>query len=124
MNILALYGLLIVATIAVQAAFTLPKLGLGYLVGPRDEAKDAGLIAARLSRTTKNSVTAFAYFAPAVLLLQAQGPDSGAATTAAWVFLVARIAYVPLYAAGIPWLRTAAWTVALLAALDLYWMAL
>ncbi|HHN66724.1 MAG TPA: hypothetical protein ENK15_01635, partial [Thermopetrobacter sp.] len=67
---------------------------------------------------------AFAYFAPAALLIRAKGLSSEMTALTAWTFLAARAAYVPLYTFGVPWLRSVASAVALLAAINLYWIAL
>jgi uncharacterized MAPEG superfamily protein len=38
-------------------------------------------------------------------------PEASLAVTGAWVFLIARIVYVPLYLGGVPAVRTLAWVV-------------
>jgi len=45
------------------------------------------------------------------------GKASALTAIAAWVWLAARAVYLPLYAAGVPRVRTYVWAVALLALL-------
>ena len=61
-----------------------------------------------------------ALFAPAVLILQAKGLATPGTLLTAQVFLIARIAYVPAYAAGLPWVRSLIWVVGFLATAWLY----
>jgi len=124
LEILALFGVLIILTIAVQAVFSLSQFGLGYLVGPRDEKRALSGVGARIERAAGNNIVTLAYFAPAVLLLHAQTASTPATLVAAQVFLVARILYILAYASGIPMLRTAIWAVGLCATLYLYAVAL
>jgi uncharacterized MAPEG superfamily protein len=40
---------------------------------------------------------------------------SGTVTAAgAWLYLIDRVVYLPMYLFGVPWLRTLAWTISLL----------
>jgi uncharacterized MAPEG superfamily protein len=124
LGILALFGVLIILTIAIQAVFSMAQNGIMYLVGPRDEARALSGIGSRLERAARNNIETVAYFAPAVLLLDAQGTGTATTLFAAQVFLVARLLYVPAYASGIPVLRTMIWAVGLCATLYLYAVAL
>ncbi len=124
LHILALFGLLIILTTAIQAVFSLSQNGMGYLVGARDDGRTMSGVGARLERAARNNIETLAYFAPAVLLVDAQGASSPATLLAAQIFLVARLLYVPAYASGIPMLRTAIWSVGLGATLYLYAIAL
>jgi uncharacterized MAPEG superfamily protein len=123
-GILAYFGLLIIVTIAAQAVFAVAQLGLGYLVGPRDAGKKLSGAGARLERAANNNLQAFAYFAPAALLVGIEGTGSDFTLLAAQIFLIARLAYVPAYVSGIPLLRTAIWSVGLGASLYIYAVAL
>ena len=40
------------------------------------------------------------------------GKTGGIAATGAWVWLIARVVYVPLYAFGVPYVRSLVWLVA------------
>ncbi len=123
LEVLALYGLLIAVTIAVQALFAIPSVGLPYLASTRDDGRKMEGINGRLIRANTNNVIAMAYFAPAVLLLILTESTTATTLLVTQVFLAARVIYVILYAAGIPWLRTGVWSIAFVAALYLYVLA-
>lgn len=125
LSILALNGLLVLATILVQVLLALPQLGLPYLAGPRDEGRRPTGMAARALRAVDNSVIAIALFAPAVLILAAkEGGFTATTLLAAQVYLAARVIYVPLYLFGVPYLRTLVWTVGFMATVMLYFAAI
>lgn len=109
LTILALYGLVVMVTLLAQTSGAASQLGVGYLLSSRDKSRTAEGIAGRLNRALDNSVTAMALFAPAILLLEMRGAFSPHTLTAAQVFLVARLVYLPAYAFGITGLRTLAW---------------
>ena len=70
-------------------------------------------LAGRLDRASHNFLETFVFFAAAVLVLAflRMGDDHTALGAQVWFW--ARIAYLPAYAIGIPFLRTAVWAVAL-----------
>lgn len=49
-----------------------------------------------------------------MLIAQVSGTHGALTLWGCWLYLLARIVYVPLYAAGIPVLRTLVWMVSLL----------
>lgn len=94
--------------------FTLDN-GLPYAAGPRDTAPKApGKIAGRAERAFKNFLETFVLFAAAVLLVNALGKTTPTSDLGAQVYIWARLVYVPLYIAGVPYLRTVAWTASLI----------
>jgi uncharacterized MAPEG superfamily protein len=85
-----------------------------WAIGPRDEAgPPIGKIGARLERALKNFLETFVLFAAVVLLAQAMGRHSANSALGAQLYFWARLAYVPTYAAGVPFLRTLIWAVSL-----------
>ncbi len=71
----------------------------------RDVLPETTLLTGRADRALANVTEAMVLFFPLALLSQgAEGAVLGGA-----VFVVARIIYVPLYLAGVAFLRTAAW---------------
>jgi uncharacterized MAPEG superfamily protein len=124
LNILALYGLLVLVLIVVQVLFAMSQVGLPMLARPRDDMPRLTGVAGRMERCVANSVTAMALFAPAVLILAAREGFGGGTLLATQVFLIARLAYALLYPAGIPWARTAVWGLGFFATLYLYVAAL
>ena len=121
---LILYGFLVLLTLLLQATGALTQLGMGYLLGSRDEGRTVGGIAARLERALNNSVTAMVLFAPAVLLIEMTDKSTNQTMLAATAFLIARVVYLPAYAFGIIGIRSLAWTVAFFATVLLYFLAL
>jgi len=124
LSILALFGLVVIATILIQVLLAVPQVGLPYLSSARDDARPLSGMAGRAARTVENSIAAIALFAPAVLLLHATGGFTPTTLLAAQAFLLARLAFVPVYLVGIPYLRTAVWMVGFLATAFLYLQAL
>jgi uncharacterized MAPEG superfamily protein len=87
---------------------------LAYLSGPRDEPRPVGTVAGRLDRALRNFLETFPLFAAAVLACVASGRTGGSLTVyGAGVYVAARAVYVPLYAVGVPMLRTLVWGVSL-----------
>jgi len=94
--------------------FTTIQHGLSYGLSPRDEKKPLAGVGARVERAFANYMQTFPFFAAAVLVAHVAGRHSWLTVTGAQLYFWARLVYVPLYAAGIPIARTAAFGVALL----------
>jgi uncharacterized MAPEG superfamily protein len=85
-----------------------------YLLGPRDDNRQSGkVMAGRLKRALENLLETYPAFVALALALAVTGKTGGIAATGAWVWLIARIVYVPLYAFGVPVVRTLAWCVSI-----------
>jgi len=124
LSILALFGLVVIATILIQVVLAVPQVGLPYLSSARDDARPLTGMAGRAVRTVENSIAAIALFAPAILVLHATNGFNGTTLMAAQIFLLARLAFVPVYLVGIPYLRTVVWLAGFLATAFLYLQAL
>jgi uncharacterized MAPEG superfamily protein len=115
-EITMLWASALLGTVYLLAAVIPSVLGRGmpWAAGPRDEPAPAiGKLGARLDRAWKNFVETFPLFVAAVLV-EAQVPqDSEIAAMGAQLYFWGRVAFLPLYAIGVPFLRTIAWTVAL-----------
>lgn len=92
--------------------FTTLQHGLAYGLSPRDEPKPLTGIGARVQRAFANYMQTFPFFAAAILVAHAADRHSWLTVTGAHLYFWARLAYVPLYAAGIPVARTVAFLVA------------
>lgn len=66
-------------------------------------------VAGRLDRAFRNLLESFAFFAAAVLIVQLSGRNSELSALGARTYLIARLVYVPVYAAGIVGLRSLIW---------------
>lgn len=98
--------------LAVQ--FSVATRGLRWGVGPRDEpAPPLGIVAARFERAYKNFLETFPFFVAAVVVCVALERHTAMTALGAQLYFWGRVAYLPLYAAGLPWVRTIAWTGAL-----------
>jgi len=124
LTILALYGFVVMATLLLQVLTSIGQMGLVPLVGNRGDLPAYHGMADRCRRSLENSVVAMALFAPAILILDAQGAFTPSTLLAAQVFLGARIAFSVIYAIGIPWLRTGVWGIGLAANAYLFLIAL
>ncbi|WP_310063581.1 MAPEG family protein [Lysobacter niastensis] len=71
-------------------------------------------VAARMDRAFGNFMETFPFFAAAVLAVLVSDQSNATSALGAQLYFWARVAYLPLYAAGIPYLRTLVWTVSLI----------
>ena len=116
---LALYGLTVIVVILLQVLAAVQQVGLSTLAGNREELVLTGL-AGRMERAANNSLLALALVAPAVLIIHLSDATDNLAYHLMVTFLLSRVAYVALYALGIVWFRTAAWTIAFVCTALLY----
>jgi len=86
---------------------------LKWAAGPRDTPMPLGGVAARLDRAFWNFAETFPFFAAAVLACAVTGKLGTDLTV--WgsvLYVAARALYAPLYASGVPTVRTLVWFVA------------
>jgi uncharacterized MAPEG superfamily protein len=106
--VVGLVQLVIAATLGTQ------QRGLSWNASARDgEPKPLTGVAARMDRALKNFLETFAFFAAAVLMVVATQHTSAHTALGAQLYFWGRVVYVPLYAAGTPYVRTLAWTVSM-----------
>lgn len=86
------------------------QLGTKYTGGSRDEEKRATGVPGRLKRALDNHFEGLILFTIAVVVVVLGDASSPLTQNCAWVYLVARILYVPAYASGIPLLRSLIWS--------------
>ncbi len=92
--------------------FTTMQHGLAYGMSPRDEERKLTGVGARVQRAFANYMQSFPFFAAAVLVAHAAGRHSWLTVWGVQLYFWARLVYVPLYAAGVPAVRTVAFLVA------------
>ena len=85
-----------------------------WAAGPRDTPMPISGVAARLERAFWNFAETFPFFAVAVLACAVAGKLGQPVTVyGAWAYVVGRAVYAPLYATGVPLVRTIVWFVAM-----------
>ena len=85
------------------------QYGTKWNVGARDEALEpAQPLVGRLARAQANYFETFPIMAAAILIVHAAGLTDRWTAIGATVWLAARIVYLPLYAFGVPVVRTLA----------------
>lgn len=118
LTLLAWTLVLALVQILIAAHARTRETGLAYNAGPRDAATvPVGRLAGRLKRAQSNLFETLPVFAAAVLIAHAAGREGSLSATGAWLYLIARVVYVPLYAAGIPYVRSLAWVVSMVGVL-------
>ncbi|HEY0014070.1 MAG TPA: MAPEG family protein [Allosphingosinicella sp.] len=106
----------VLALVHVFAAvrFKTRQYGTAWNMGARDEElPPPDPIVGRLARAQANFLETFPIFAAAVLIVQAAGLNDDMTALGALLWLSARVAYLPVYALGIPRLRTAIFMVSI-----------
>jgi uncharacterized MAPEG superfamily protein len=89
--------------------------GYRWTAGPRDEiVPPLTGVAGRLARASQNFAETFPFFAAAILAAHAAGCEGALTLWGAHLYFWARLVYLPLYAFGVPLVRSLAWNVAAL----------
>ena len=97
-----------------DAAMKTSERGLAWNASARDDgAKPLGKVAGRVNRSWKNFLETFPMFAAALLAVVLAGRTGEQTALGAQLYFWARLAYIPAYAAGIPYVRSLIWAVSL-----------
>jgi len=107
---LPLYGLYLGA----QSATYRLQHGVAYASSARDEARPDGPLLGRAERALRNFQEAWLVYVILILIGNFAHPGDPWIFWGAIVYLVARVAYLPLYLSGVPMVRSLAWSVAIL----------
>lgn len=111
---LTLTLLLALVYIFAPAAVRTLKFGSAWNAGARDkDMGDPGVLAGRLLRAQANLFETLPLMIGAVLIAHVAKADAGQAALGAQLYFFARLVYLPLYAFGVPYLRSLAWLVGL-----------
>jgi uncharacterized MAPEG superfamily protein len=97
--------------LVVAAQFLTAANGLGYGASPRDEPppNKPSVLGGRFDRAAKNLLETFPFAAAAILAAVASGRVNGYTAFGAQLYFWARVAYLGLYVAGIPYARSLVW---------------
>jgi uncharacterized MAPEG superfamily protein len=110
--VLAWGCILALVHIFVAVRFKTRQYGTKWNVGARDEELPAPQpIVGRLARAQANFLETFPVFAAAALIVSVAGLTDRWTALGSWLWLGARIVYLPLYALGVPVVRTVAFLV-------------
>jgi uncharacterized MAPEG superfamily protein len=107
--VLGLVQLMIATTLALK------DQGRAYNIGSRDAAPPpVTILTGRLQRAFGNFRETFVYFAVAVLVVTLLSKTNASTALGAQIYFWARLVYIPVYAAALPGIRTAIWTVSII----------
>jgi uncharacterized MAPEG superfamily protein len=95
---LAAAMLLVVVQLTLSSVLTLRQLGGAWVAGSRDEAREVGGVSGRFVRAHRNLLEIFPQFLAALFLVHAAHATGSLSTIGAWMFVIARLFYVPAYA--------------------------
>jgi uncharacterized MAPEG superfamily protein len=111
-KLLGLAVLVGVVQLAWAAGAGRSQTGLKWGMGPRDEPRPLTAVAGRLERAYRNFLETFPLYAAAVLACYLSAKLSALTLWGSVLYVVGRALYVPLYAAGVPVVRSLVWGVA------------
>jgi len=122
----ALLAALLLATVqlSISSVLTLRQLGGAWVAGPRDAPREVTGISGHFVRAHRNLLEIFPQFVAALFLVHAAHASGPLSAVGAWLFVIARLIYVPAYAfapSGVrPILWVAAWLGILIIVADLF----
>lgn len=124
LTVLALAAILQAIQIGLAAMALNTDVGPKWNAGPRDNQPDFAPLTGRLRRAVNNHFELLAFFTIAVVVTVMSGQTSAFTAWAAWIYLAARVLYVPAYALGwTPW-RSVIWAVGFIATMAMILAAL
>lgn len=124
LTVLALAALLQAVQFVAFSVAANRQVGAKVAMGPRDHAPALTGTAGRLQRALNNHFEGLILFTMAAVVVTLGGQASGVTAACAWIYLAARILYVPAYAYGwVPW-RSVIWAVGFFATMVMILAAL
>jgi len=122
LRILALGALLLFIHVFVAIRFKTAQYGRSWNVGARDEAlPEANAMTGRTMRAQANFQETFPIAIVALLGVVLAGKASATTALGGWIWLGARVVYLPLYMAGIRVVRTIVWTIGMIGLAMVLW---
>ncbi|MEM8536984.1 MAG: MAPEG family protein [Pseudomonadota bacterium] len=101
--------ILLIAHILIQATLSDLSKGIGWALGPQDEAREQNVIAGRVQRALRNYLENLPAFIALALVLALTERSTETTALGAAIWFWARVAYVPAFASGLPLVRSVAW---------------
>jgi uncharacterized MAPEG superfamily protein len=122
LKIAALGALLLFIHIFVAVRYKTAQYGRAWNVSARDEAlPEPNPVTGRLIRAQANFEETFPIAIVALLGVVIAGRTSEWTALGGWIWLGARVVYLPLYWAGIPVIRTLVWTISMVGVAMVIW---
>ena len=122
LKIAALGALLLFIHIFTATRFKTGQYGRNWNVGARDEAlPEASVMTGRTMRAQANFQETFPIAIVALLGVVLANKTSATTALGGWIWLGARVFYLPLYMAGIRFVRTAVWTASVIGLALVIW---
>lgn len=124
LTVLALAVLLQAVQFVLYSALAQMQVGPKYAASPRDTPRELTGKAGRAQRALNNHFESLTLFTPAVLVITLADASTGFTAGCAWVYLGARILYLPAYLLGWAPGRSLIWFAGFLATMALLLAAL
>lgn len=115
---IALWGLiglaaLILVHVSLDSFLLKGSVGNAWTVGPRDTPPESGRVAGRAHRALWNLLETAPAFLALALVAEMSGRGGLWVTWGIALYLAGRVAYLPAYLTGWPWVRTVIWQVSM-----------
>jgi uncharacterized MAPEG superfamily protein len=122
LKILALSTIVLLFYIVAATQSKTAQYGTKWNMGPRDDAVPApSPLTGRLNRAQANFLETYPIAIIALLGVVVAGKTSSTTALGGWIWLGARVVYWPLYAAGIPLIRTIVWGISIAGLVMVIW---
>ena len=115
-------AVLLVVHILIATQLKTSQYGAKWNIGARDEAVAPPTpMTGRMIRAQANFLETFPIAIVALLGVVIAGKTSATSALGGWIWLGARVVYLPLYAAGVPLVRTLTWMVSIVGLAMVIW---
>ena len=122
LKILALGAVLLVIHIVAATQGKNMQYGAKWNIGPRDEPQAPPRpLTGRLIRAEANFLETFPIAIVALIGVVVANKTSSSTALGGWIWLGARLVYLPLYAAGVPVVRTICWAASIFGLVMVIW---
>ena len=100
------------AHVGLQGIAYISQKGFFYTINTSDDRQPSSGSVARIERALRNYSETFPIFAAVVLAVHVMDRSSLWSEVGAQIYFWGRLAYVPAYVSGLPWVRTIIWLIA------------
>ena len=122
LKILALSTIVLLFYIIAATQSKTAQYGAKWNMGPRDAVvPDPNALTGRLMRAQANFLETYPIAIIALLGVVVANKTSATTALGGWIWLGARVVYWPLYAAGIPLIRTIVWGISIAGLVMVIW---